>query len=169
LYQKYINTGNAAIINLGGKQIEVLVYNDRMLIERLLLPVGGENIIRDICYGMKVSSDEATAMLFNYNDLFSSYLKEERSAQLNMIIDARVKEIFNLLKKVHYNDSSTVLLTGGLVNIPKLSEYLGQYLNIPVSSIRDHLYDQNQLTVQTQLMIDYCLFSQKDKKKGLFK
>ena len=146
---------NVMILDIGAENTDIGVFNNSTFIYTNTIPLGGDNITKDIAQVFNVSDEEADRLKRQYglalksfidNDtdiILNTYKGEERtktikSSELIAVIEARVEEIFTLVNKAVTNagvkgDINNVVLTGqGITSIAK-SDVVGKIiLNIPV-------------------------------------
>lgn len=146
---------NVMILDIGAENTDIGVFNNSSFIYTNTIPLGGDNITRDIAQVFNVSEEEADRLKRQYglalksfidNDtdiILNTYKGEERtktikSSELVAVIEARVEEIFTLVNKAVTNagikgNINNVVLTGqGITSIAK-SDVVGKIiLNIPV-------------------------------------
>jgi len=124
-----------AVINLGANTTEIVTYSSMILNEIIHLPLGGELIIKDMIQLTKIDKDKARNLLFSYSKIFSTLKKKSLSHSIHhQIIDSRLKEMFNMIKKVIKSKSiEEVIIIGGLRNLENLPELLGNYLKVRVT------------------------------------
>ena len=146
---------NVMILDIGAENTDIGVFNGSNFIYTDTIPLGGDNITRDIAQVFNVSDEEADRLKRQYglalksfidNDtdiILNTYRGEERtrtikSSELIEVIEARIEEIFTLVNKMITNAGvkgyiNNVVLTGqGITSIAK-SDVVGKIiLNIPV-------------------------------------
>lgn len=146
---------NVMILDIGAENTDIGVFNSSSFIYTNTIPLGGDNITRDIAQVFNVSDEEADRLKRQYglalksfidNDtdiVLNTYKGEERtktikSSDLVAVIEARIEEIFTLVNKTVTNAGvkgaiNNVILTGqGITSIAK-SDVVGKIiLNIPV-------------------------------------
>lgn len=132
-----------ALIDLGAETTTIVVYKNNILRYLAVLPLGSNNITRDIA-SLRMEEEEAELLKQKYGDLaFEDENEEEtentetctledgRSIELsllNTIIEARVEEIlanvWNQIKLSGYEDKllSGIVLTGGGANLKNLEK-----------------------------------------------
>ncbi len=128
------------MMDIGASSTSYSVFKEKTLLRAGVLPVGSFNITKDIAWGLKTDVDTAERIKIEYGSCFLDHKKkisveEERSgeeiefsqAKLGRIIDARVKEIFDLVKKEMKEISSPKLpgglvITGGGAKLSKIKE-----------------------------------------------
>ena len=146
---------NVMILDIGAENTDIGVFNNANFIYTNTIPLGGDNITRDIAQVFNVSEEEADRLKRQYglalksfidNDtdiILNTYKGEERtktikSSELVAVIEARIEEIFTLVNKAISSEGikgniNNVILTGqGITSIAK-SDVVGKIiLNIPV-------------------------------------
>lgn len=146
---------NVMILDVGGENTNIGIFESNSFVYTNTIPVGGDNITHDIELVLNISEEEADKLKRQYglalksfidndNDiLLNTYNGEKRtktikSSELIEIIEARVEEIFSLVNKDITIQGikpkiNNVILTGqGITNISK-SDVAGKIiLNIPV-------------------------------------
>ncbi|KAA6332543.1 Cell division protein FtsA [termite gut metagenome] len=130
-----------ALIDFGADTTTVSVYKNNMLRFLIVLPLGGNNITRDIT-SLQVEEDEAESMKITYgNAIFDGNDNEEESVyvteskvpniklgELNNVVEARTEEIianvWNQIQSSGYADklSAGIITTGGGANLKNLDE-----------------------------------------------
>ena len=146
---------NVAIIDIGAGNTDIGVFEGAKFIYTNSLPLGGDNITKDISLVLNISEEEADKLKRQYglalksfidndNDIILNTCKDSsknkiiKSSELIEIIEARIEEIFSIINRDIINQGikskiNNVILTGqGIVNINK-SDVAGKIiLNIPV-------------------------------------
>lgn len=145
---------NVMIIDIGAGNTEIGVFEAAAFKYTNTIPLGGDNITRDIQMVLNISDVEAEKLKRQYGLAMRSYIDNDneivlnsvedsknkviRSSELIEIIEARIEEIFTLINRDITNQGikpriNNVILTGqGITNISK-SDVAGKViLNIPV-------------------------------------
>lgn len=145
---------NVMIVDIGSGNTEIGVFEGGAFEYTNTIPLGGENITRDIQMVLNISMEEAEKLKRQYGLAMKSYIDNDneivlntcedtnnkviKSSELIEIIEARIEEIFTLINKDITNQCvksriNNVILTGqGITNINK-SDVAGKViLNIPV-------------------------------------
>lgn len=124
-----------ALIDMGADTTTVIVYSDNILRFISVIPIGGHNITRDICYENIIEEDaeylkchygDAVYYFEDENNKLSSRDADEtysagdratiRQSVLNEIIDARVREIiYNVYEQITVSGFMQKVKSGGLV------------------------------------------------------
>jgi cell division protein FtsA len=147
----------AIVLDIGGGTTDYLVYIDGAVQHSGVLAIGGDHITNDISIGLRIpiaraerlkieegsaNPDEAQPgnTIILKNDSGFSGCEIER-ANLNRIIYARVRELFELVKKdiAAHCDIDLVraglMLTGGCCRLRGLIEVAGEIFDQPVHSV----------------------------------
>jgi len=146
------------VVDIGGGVTDFIVYVDGAVRHSGVLAVGGDHITNDISIGLripitraeKLKIEEGSAVLGKSlpgdkivlkNDTGFSGKEVERE-MLNMIIHARLEELFSLLRK-HLGDEvpqhllgSGVMLTGGCSMVRGIREVAESVFEMPVQLAR---------------------------------
>ena len=145
---------NVMIIDMGYGNTEIGIFESGAFRYTNTIPLGGENITKDIQLVLNISEEEAEKLKRQYGLAMKSYIDNDneivlntcedsknkviKSSELIEIIEARIEEIFTLINKDITNQGiksiiNNVILTGqGITNINK-SDVAGKViLNIPV-------------------------------------
>lgn len=150
LSKKQMELG-VAVIDIGGGTTGVAVYEEGDVLYSSVLPVGSGHITNDLAIGLRTSIDTAEKIKLKYVKAgkVSSSEKvriEEMEGdevviarkELSRIVDARLDEIFYMvrqeLKKVGKDVMlpAGVVLTGGGAKLPGIEEFAKQALKLPV-------------------------------------
>lgn len=150
----------AVVIDIGGGVTDYIVYHDGAVRHSGVIAIGGDHITNDLCIGLripitraeKLKIEEGSAFLGGHppgekitlkNDTgFSG--KEIDREMLNMIINARVAELFTILKKrIHevvpeHLLGAGILLTGGCSMLRGVREVAETIFEAPVSLAHAH-------------------------------
>ena len=145
---------NVMIVDMGAGNTEIGVFQGSSFEYTDTLPLGGDNITKDIQMVLGISMEEAEKLKRQYGLAMKSYIDNDneivlntaedennkviKSSELVEIIEARVEEIFTIINKDIMSVGiksriNNVILTGqGITNISK-SDVAGKVtLNIPV-------------------------------------
>jgi len=148
----------AVVIDIGGGVTDYIVYLDGSVRHSGVLAVGGDHITNDISIGLripitraeKLKIEEGSAILGQAlpgekiilkNDTGFSGKEVERE-MLNMIIHARLEELFSLLKKRLTGEipehllGAGIMLTGGCSMIRGIREVAESVFGLPVHLTR---------------------------------
>ncbi len=141
------------LIDIGGGTSSFIVYDEGILMNAGVLPVGGNHITNDIAIGLKTSVDVAEAVKRAYGSSCASEISKRDTFRLSEfipddatvvsrrmlaeIIDARFRDIFELaqkeLKKIGRAEllPAGVVLVGGASLTPRLIEFTRSELGLP--------------------------------------
>ena len=149
---------NVMILNIGAGNTEIGVFEGSTFIYADTIPLGGDNITRDISLVLEITEEEADRLKRQYGLALKSFIDNDNDIILNTntgssvegktrtikssylieIIEARIEEIFSLVNRNITNEGiksriNNVVLTGqGITSISK-SDVAGKInLNIPV-------------------------------------
>lgn len=142
-----------AVVDLGGTTTNIAVYEEGDLQHVSILPLGSVNITNDLAIGLRTDLDVAeTIKLEHASALLQSGKDKPKEIELthgqeklkfkvkdiDMIVEARLDEIFELVdKELKQIDRSGklpggVVLTGGGANLRGIDEYAKEKLRLPV-------------------------------------
>ncbi|SHH16765.1 cell division protein FtsA [Clostridium grantii] len=127
------------IIDIGGETTDLALFKNKNLVYTSTIVVGGNNITKDISICLKIPHSSAEQLKIKYGQVYLKSDEENKKISvidgnnnkkeidkrfLDNIIEARVGEIFKLIKeqlkdKVVYDDISNVILVGGGVALFK--------------------------------------------------
>ena len=142
------------LIDIGGGTSDIIIFNNNSIIYTGAIPFGGENLTKDIAYGLNTSLENAEFIKCK-NGIAKESLaddkkiikiigtngredKEISEKNLASIIQPRVTEIFNLVKseveKSDYNGDYTfgIILTGGGASLNGIIDIAQEIFNMPV-------------------------------------
>ncbi len=132
-----------ALINIGGGCSTVSVFENDHLTATSVIPLGGDNITKDLSIGMRTTSEEAEDVKRNYGHAFYNNAQEEETFEVSVIgsnskqtynqlqisdmIEARLEEIYAFaereIRKLGYGElPGGFVLTGGTVTMPGVLE-----------------------------------------------
>lgn len=122
-----------AVVDVGFDIINISIFKKGLLHNTILVPIGGNNITKDLSICLKIPYDDAEKLKMQYaivsnnneqiNDIIKLTLsnneeKDLRLREITEIISARVEEILKFIKvfikeKTSYDDINSVVLVGG--------------------------------------------------------
>lgn len=129
------------LIDIGGRFTKVSLFQNQILQEAAVIPVGGETITSDISKCLNVSIPEAERLKIGYADLVLSRVNpatsltittqsgqrgETNRSQLCRIVEARVAELLHLIKKQNpaiFKKDLPIILSGGTTNLKGMMDY----------------------------------------------
>ena len=143
-----------ALVDIGSDGASVLIFEEGVIVHSAVIPVGGAAITNDIAIGLRTSIDTAEKLKIEYGTAIPDEVRESEmidlsqlshidtqkvsKKQLAHIIEARVHEIFVLVKdelrKVGLDGMlpAGVLLTGSAVKMSGMVDVARETLNLPV-------------------------------------
>ncbi len=156
LLNKRQKENGVMLLDIGGGTTGLAVYEEGELIHTNVLPVGSLNITNDLAIGLRISLEAAEKIKLQYGNAHKDSIRKHETIDLSKfdptekqrierimvaeIIEARVKEIINLVK----NDLKSigkdgmlpagVILTGGGALLEGLIEIIKDELHLPVSA-----------------------------------
>jgi len=128
-----------ALIDVGGGCTTVSVFEDNFLVASSVIPLGGENITKDLSIGLRTSTEDAEEIKVNYGHAYYDTANEDETVDVSIIgsnhkktfnqleisdmIEARLEEIYELsireLRRMGYNElRGGYVLTGGTLKMP---------------------------------------------------
>ncbi len=141
------------VCDIGGGTTDLAIYIEGNVWHTMVLSVGGNHITGDIAHGLRLPADLAEKVKIDYGsarprdvepaDYFSvKPFGEERPVQVSkadlaMIIEARVEELFNLvlqeIKRSGYDGllPAGIVLTGGTALLPGIRQVASESLTLP--------------------------------------
>jgi cell division protein FtsA len=141
-----------AVIDMGGTTTGAVVFEEGDLQHVAVLPMGSVNITNDLAIGLRTDLDIAEAVKIQHASAMPAGKDAPKTfdfthgedthtfatKDLDMIVGARLDEIFELLdKELASIDRSGklpggIVLTGGGANLKQLAEYAKHKLRLPV-------------------------------------
>lgn len=122
---------SCALVNMGAETTTISIYTDELLRKLVVLPLGGENITKDIC-GEQLSREEAEQLkIFKGYDSPTADNSPMSNETLNNIIGARVGEILqNIKHQITDSDEKVarILFTGGAAKLKNLKQLIDEHL-----------------------------------------
>lgn len=125
------------ILDIGSDSTSFTVYENGYPISVRTYPIGGNTFNKDISVGMGVKMEEAEAIKRN--------LKPSDSKKLFTIIDARIEDFVDMVKRDLSRVSSDIQLANGIIlsgggsNLYEIKEKLKMKLKLPVTDGKDIL------------------------------
>jgi cell division protein FtsA len=136
-----------ALIDIGGGTTTVSIYESGFLRDATVIPLGGDNITKDISIGLKTTTEEAEEVKVNFGYAYYNDADESETFQVTLIgsnrkqtfnqleiadiIEARLEEIYlfvlqEIRKMGYYELPGGFVLTGGVMNLPGVLELAQQ-------------------------------------------
>ncbi len=141
------------VVDLGAGSTSMAVYEDSELIHAASLPVGSKHITNDIAIGLRKNLDVAEAIKLKYGSVIPENIRESEMINLSVldpaedekisrkhvseIIEARISEIFQLIKEELQKIGKDGLLPAGIIfsgagaNLEDLCELARKQLRLP--------------------------------------
>lgn len=141
-----------AVIDLGGTTTSVAVYEEGDLQHLSVLPIGSVNITNDLAIGLRTDLDVAEKIKLSHASATAQSGKEKpkeielthggeklsfKVKEVDMIVEARLEEIMELVdKELKQIDRSGklpggVVLVGGGANLKNIAEFAKESLRLP--------------------------------------
>ena len=158
------------LVDIGGTTTNVIVYEEGDLQHVAVLPLGSVNITNDLAIGLKTDLDIAemvkvghavAAQSAHKNASKKAIVKLEKAthefdiAEIDMIVEARLEEIFEAVDKELKSIGRSsklpggVVLTGGGSLLPGIDEYAKQALRLSARVAKPTGYDGVSDDIQT--------------------
>lgn len=140
------------LVDIGGTTTNIAVYEEGDLQHVAVLPMGGVNITNDLAIGLKTDLDLAErlklehavampAMRHDDHEMITVQLEKEvhefPTRDVDMIVEARLEEIFEHVNKELKSIGRSaklpggVVLCGGTANMKGIAEYAKEALQLP--------------------------------------
>ncbi len=131
------------LIDVGGGCSTVSIFENEHLVSTSVVPLGGDNITKDLSIGLRTSTEEAEDIKLNYGHAFFDDAKEEETFEASIIgsnntqthnqlqiadiIEARLAEIYAYaereIRRMGYQQlPGGYVLTGGTMKMPGVLE-----------------------------------------------
>ncbi|MBO4405762.1 MAG: cell division protein FtsA [Alphaproteobacteria bacterium] len=148
---------NQIVVDFGGGITTVNFFFKGVFCGLEVVPIGGQNITKDIAYGINVSRSNAERLKTLHGEAFESFddkknmilvpmqeenntinLQQMTKSDLNVIIQPRVEEIFGLIKEKIDNSvfksdfARRFVITGGGSMLTGMREFMFQIFKKPV-------------------------------------
>lgn len=142
------------LLDIGAGTTDVVVYESGFVRYLTSIPIGGEDITRDIANVLRISRNLAEDLKLTYGRCFNAGSKQQNDGiniidhrgesvsishkLLNDVIAERVREILNVVKTQLNNNNlydiinSGVVVTGGVAMLNGLKEFTNKFLDLPV-------------------------------------
>ena len=161
-----------ALIDLGADTTTVSVYKSNILRHLAVIPLGSNNVTKDLC-SLQLEEEDAEQLKLRYASAYTETAENEedpnkeysldgkyaiRAYKLEEIVEARVKEIlenvWNQIKLSEYSDKllAGVVLTGGGSKMPNIDKAFTQITKI--EKIRIAQYGSIELDNRTEAVLN---------------
>ena len=120
-----------ALIDIGGGTTDVIIYNNNAVLHTAAIPLGGMSITSDIAYGFTITLEQAESLKCNHGLAKEALASDESEIiikgtnerndvkisqkELSSIIEARMQEVFHLVKSEIRKYENEVNLNFGIV------------------------------------------------------
>ncbi|MEE9204033.1 MAG: cell division protein FtsA [Nitrospirales bacterium] len=143
-----------AMVDLGGGTTDLAIFVDGSVRHTAVLPIGGQNLTKDIAIGLLTSQSEAERIKIRHGIAKVELIKEKEMVEvpsmgdrparavprreLAEIIESRVEEMFDLVRheivRAGYEGmlGAGVVITGGTSMLAGMPDAAEQVLNLPV-------------------------------------
>lgn len=132
-----------ALIDVGGGCSTVSIFENDHLLSTSVVPLGGDNITKDLSIGLRTSTEEAEDIKLNYGHAFFDEAQEDETFDVSIIgsntkqtynqlqiadmIEARLEEIYayaerEIRKSGFHGLPGGYVLTGGTMKMPGVLE-----------------------------------------------
>lgn len=139
-----------ALIDIGGGCSTISIYENDHLAATTVIPLGGDNITKDISIGLRTTTEEAENIKLNYGQAFYANAIEDETFEVTVIgsnkqevfnqlhisdmIEARLEEVFQLslkeISRLGFDDlRGGYVLTGGTLKMPGVLELAQDVFN----------------------------------------
>lgn len=152
LTKKQMELG-AVLINFGSETTGIVIYREGKLVYSSILPLGSNNITKDLVYGLKSNIEIAEKVKIKYGEAKRPNPRDTKKIDLenlggkgsfskndiDKIVFARCNEIFNIIsKEIDKADPSRqlaagIVLTGGGANLKGITDFVSETLKLPAS------------------------------------
>jgi len=128
------------LVDIGGETVSIAIFENGNIIALHVFSIGSTDITNDIALGFKVPLEEAEAIKMG-NDL-NNYSKKK----MEQIIEARLKDIFelidNYLKKIKRSEllPAGVIIIGGGANTKFVEEISRSILKLPTKILTPDMF-----------------------------
>ncbi|SFB19035.1 cell division protein FtsA [Lentibacillus halodurans] len=131
------------LIDVGGGSTTVSIFENDHLVGTSVIPLGGDNITKDLSIGLRTSTEEAEDIMLNYGHAFFNDAQEDETFNVSIIgsnhketynqlqtsdmIEARLEEIYAYaereIRRMGYQQlPGGYVLTGGIMKMPGVME-----------------------------------------------
>lgn len=180
------------LLDIGAGTTNIVVLEDGEVQYVSVLPIGGINLTNDLAIGLKTDLDVAEAVKLEHATLMPQARKTRAVVTVNqkrhefdpedvqMIIEARVEELLELvdkeLRKIQRSQKlpGGVVLVGGTANLPGLDEFTKEKLNLaarvgklqPIGGLQDTVDDPSYYSAVGLALLDMLLLPSEHMDKG---
>lgn len=148
----------AMLANIGAETVSTIVYERGMPLSLQVFPIGGADFTKDIALGLKIPIEEAEQIKMGRSQGAHSERK------LTEIIEARLRDIFEILekhlKKINRDAllPAGIVITGGGSHISQIESLARNTLRLPCrTGIPEHLLQMKPRIRDVSWMVSYGL------------
>lgn len=133
LLSKKQKSAGTALVNIGASTTSILVYENNIPLLVSVIPVGGDDITKDIALGLKISLEEAEAAKCDKATTHNSKKRIEE------ITEARIEDICEKINRELDRINRRELLPAGIVitgsgaNINNIDNIMRYFLKLPIT------------------------------------
>ena len=133
LLSKKQKSAGVALINIGASTTSVLVYENNIPLLVSVIPIGGDDITKDIALGLKITLEEAEEVKCDKSTTHNSKKRIEE------IVEARIEDICEKINKELDRINRRELLPAGIViigssaKIANIDNIMRYFLKLPIS------------------------------------
>ena len=142
------------LVDIGGGTSDIIVYHNNAILHTGAISLGGENLTKDIAYGLQTSIEQAETIKCKYGIAKTALSNEEKiisvkgtngreqreisESEIAHIIEPRMREIFHLIKnemrksEKHNDLTFGIVLTGGGSNLKNIVELAEEVFELKV-------------------------------------
>ena len=168
-----------AVFDIGAGTTNVIVFEDGEVQHVAVLPIGGQHLTNDLAIGLKTDLDVAEQVKLQHASLkgvksVAANIKVGDKThhfdpnEINMIVEARVEELFEYADKELIKIKRSrklpggIALTGGTAKLPGIDDFAKEKLELParigklqnVGGLADTVEDQTFTTVVGLMLLD---------------
>lgn len=161
----YQKESGCMLANIGAETLSLIVYENGLPISLQVLPYGGSNFTKDIALGLKVDMEEAEQIKTGRGH--GTYSERK----LSEIVEARLRDIFELLEK-HLKKigrsallPAGIIITGGGSHITQIETLARSHLRLPARiGIPEHLLSMKPRIRDVSWIVAYglCAYTETD-------
>jgi cell division protein FtsA len=144
----------AALVDIGGGNVHMAIFSEGAIAHTHVIAIGGNHLTNDIAIGLRTPAEEAEKIKIKHGCAMNSLVARDENIEvpsvggrqprvlsrkiLADIIEPRIEEIFQLVKKEILSSkcedllASGVVLTGGTTMMEGIEEMAEEILEMPV-------------------------------------
>ncbi len=153
------------LANIGAETVSIIVYEHGLPMSLQVFPIGGSDFTKDIALGLKIGIEEAELVKTGRS------IGAHSERKLSEIIEARLRDIFELiekhLKKINRDAllPAGIVITGGGSHIAQIESLARSTLRLPTRvGIPEHLLQMKPRIRDVSWIVSYglCAYDQND-------